>query len=534
MNLFAILRPLALGTLFFSSAQLTAQEGKVRWKVLTNFENAPDEGTCFAKVVRGDGGSFVGLRVKGSSTVLGGLNQVELDRTLESYTIDGVTKIKFDKTKVLWGEGPVTVETIERFGGQFRVFATKADPEKAKLLLIQQVLSPRSLTGKGAQLLTEIPFDRLGKGADYFKPNVITGFTSTVGVDSTKLLIGLTPQSTTRSAGCPVFAQVFDKQMKLLWTNTLSVDASARTIDIIDTKVDPSGAVWYLIKNITNPDPKTKEDLGYNITLYRLDSVGQQSTVLDLPGNDFAQDISMDMLADGRMLFGGVYGGEETNRNESKGIYRCVFDAKTSAFTGFKLYEFEKRIEKKEERWQINMKIDRVLWKKNGGAFVVAKKSGIETHYVADLSGKKTAKTEQVDGALHIWELDAAGEQKWTKVIERMLGYDNDIPGRVITLVYDDALLIMLNDHEANFEKRKLKTPLNEIATMKDAVVFEFKPDGGEKGKVVLKEGFKQMGFQASRVWKLDKGLIVTTGSEGFGKGKTWPVVITLSSEAKK
>ena len=536
------LRALVLGAISITSLAVLAQESKVRWKVATNFDAPPDEGTCYAKVVKGDGGCFVGLRVKGNSTVLGGLNQVEIDRTLEAFALEGLTKIKFDKTKILWGEGAVTVETIERFASQFRVFATKADPERAKLLLIQQVLSPRSLTGKGAQLLAEIPFDRLGKGADYFKPNVITGFTSTVGVDSTKLLIGLTPQSTTRSAGCPVFAQVFDKQMKLLWTNTLTVDANARSIDIIDTKVDASGAVWYLIKNITNPDPKTKEDLGYSFSIYRLDSAGQQAVLLDLAGSDFAQDITMDMKADGSMVFAGVYGGEGTNRNESIGVYRCVLDAKAMKFDGFKLMPFEKRLEKvggsptpaKVEKWQINMKIGRVMWKKSGGVFIVAAKSGIETHYVADLSGKKTAKTEQVDGALHIFDLDASGEQKWHKQIDRVLGYDNDVPGRVIAACYDDALFVMINDNDGNFEKRKLKEPVQEITAMKDAVLFEFKPTGEEKGKVVLKDGYKQRGLQASQVWRLSPGLLVTTGSEGFGKDKSWPVVFTMSNEVKK
>ncbi len=250
----------------------------------------------------------------------------------------------------------------------------------------------------------------------------------------------------------------------------------------------------------------------------------------------------MDMKADGSMVFAGVYGGEGTNRNESIGAYRCVFDAKAMKFDGFKLMPFEKRLEKiagspsaaKTEKLQINMKIGRVMWKKNGGVFIVAAKSGIETHYVADLSGKKTAKTEQVDGALHIFELDATGEQKWYKQIDRMLGYDNDVPGRVIAACYDDALFVMINDNDGNFEKRKLKEPVQEITSMKDAVLFEFKPTGEEKGKVVMKDGYKQRGLQASQVWRISPGLIITTGSEGFGKDKSWPVVFTMSNEVKK
>ncbi|MBL0043215.1 MAG: hypothetical protein IPP33_02000 [Flavobacteriales bacterium] len=66
------LRTLVLGVVSLGSLALVAQESKVRWKVSTNFDAPPDEGTCYAKVVKGDGGCFVGLRVKGNSTVLGG------------------------------------------------------------------------------------------------------------------------------------------------------------------------------------------------------------------------------------------------------------------------------------------------------------------------------------------------------------------------------------------------------------------------------------------------------------------------------
>lgn len=528
------LRAAAAITLIASSAVLTAQESKVRWKVNTNFDAVPDEGTCFAKVVRGDGGCFVALRVKGNSTVIGGLDQNAIDRTLEAYALEGLTKIKFDKTKILWGEGPVAIETIERFGGAFRVIASKPDPENGKLLLIQQMQSPRSLTGKGGQLLAEIPYDRLGKSPEYFKSNMAVGFATTVGTDSTKLLVGLTPESTVRSAGCPVYAQVFDKQMKLLWHNTLQTESSARSIDIIDTKVDPSGAVWYLIKNVTNPDPKTKEDLGYSLVLYKLDSAGQQAFPIDLPGKPFAQDAVMDAKLDGSLVFGGVYGDETTNRNESAGAYTCIFDSKAGQFDRFKLMPFEKRIDKKEEKLQFNMKTDRIIWKKNGGLFLVCRKSGVETHYVSDLSGKKSPKTEQVDGALHIFEADAAGELKWYRSLAHELGFETEAPGRIVTLCHDDQLFILLNDNEANIEKRKLKEPVLDITTLKDAMLFEFKADGAEKGKVVLKEGFKQMGLQASQVWRIAPGLTVTTGSEGFGKDKTYPVVISLSNEAKK
>lgn len=516
---------------------LAAQESKVRWKVIADAEKDPPEGTVFHKLVKGDAGSIVGLSVKGNSPVIGGLNQVTIDRTLVAMTTEGLKEIKFDKTKILWGEGPVSIETIENFNRQFRVIASKADLETGKLLLLQQVQGPRSLTGKGAQLLAEIPFDRLGKSKDYFKPNVAMGFTTLVSVDSTKMLVQLTPDGTVHSAGCPIYAHMFDKDMKALWWNKLTTESSARAFKILATRVDPAGAVWYLIKNTSNPEPKTKEELGYAFSIYRLDSAGQTSAVLDLPGAEFAQDATMEMRADGSIIVAGVYADENTNREESVGMFQCVVDrsGKEPKFDRFKLHPFDKRMEKKEEHWQNNMIIDRVLWKKDGGSFVIARKSGIETHYVADLSGKKFPKTEQVDGALHIFELDASGGLKWYRQLDRTMTFATGAPGRILPMCFENTLLVLLNDAEANIEKRKQKLPADPQNGPKDALLVEFKPDGADKTKLVLAESrFHQLGLQATSVWRATPNLVLTQGTAGGNVDRIWPVVITLSGEVKK
>lgn len=512
-----------------------AQESKVRWKVKQNFDAAPNDGTIYTAVVRGDGSAVVAMKVNGTDPVIGGVDQGSLDRKFVSISTENVTELKMDNTKIVWGEGPVAVETIASFAGQVRVIASKPDPDKGQLLLIQQIINPRSLAGvRGAQLLTTIPYDHLGKGPDYFKANMAVGFTAQTAVDSSRILIGLTPASTRRSAGCPVFAMVFDKQMKPLWNNTLNTDASARSFQLVNTFLDPKGAVWYLVKNVSDPDPKAKEVLGYSYSIYRMDSAGQQSVQLDMAGKTFARDALMSMRPDGSIVVGGVYADDKTNRDESVGAFRCVFDTKAMKFDGFKLMPFEKLMVKKEEHWQQRMKIEAVLPKNDGGLFLVARKSGVETHYVSDLSGKKIPKTEQVDGQVHVWELDASGAQKWYHVVDHDLGYDNDVPGRMICTTYDNVLFILMNDNENNVEKRKQKMPVDPITSSKDALFFEFKPDGTDKEKVVMKEGFKQLGLQASQVWKVAPGTIVTLGSEGFGKDKYWPVVIDMGRDTKK
>jgi len=277
--------------------------------------------------------------------------------------------------------------------------------------------------------------------------------------------------------------------------------------------------------------------LGYSFTIYRLDSAGQTAALLDLPGSEFAQDATMDMRVDGSIVVAGVYADDQTNRDESVGVFQCVVSAsgKEPQFDRFKLHPFDKRMEKKEEKWQNNMIIDRVLTKKDGGTFVIARKSGVETHYVADLSGKKMPKTGQVDGVLHLFELAAGGDLKWYKQFQRVMTHATDAPGRILPICFENNLLVMLNDAEVNIEKRKLKVDPYPQDGFKDALMLEFKADGAEKTKVTLNDHqFHPLGLQGGYAWRLTPNLMVTLASESLGKGKIQPVAITLSGESKK
>ncbi len=534
-NIATALLTLALCT---GPALLNAQESKVRVKVKGDPAGKPDEAYGVTKVVKGDAGSVVALKTKGGNPVMGGLSQVQTDWSLWSYATETMVPIKNDKPKVVWGEGPVALETIEHFAGQFRLIATKPDPENAKLLIIQQVLSPRSLTGKGAQLITELPYDRLGKGADYYQSNMSIGFTTLVNADSTKLLLQLTPNTTTRSAGCPVFAMMLGKDLKPLWNYTLQTDPNAKEVKLLDTQVDKAGAVWYLTKNITDPAPKTKEVLGYGYALYKLDSAGQLTVPIDLPGDDHALDATFAFRNDGSIAVAGVYSNPDHNRNEAKGLYYATLDVKTLAWGGWKLHPLVNQVvevkTKKEERLQTDILTDRLLPKKDGGAFLVSHGSARITTMVSDLSGAKKAKYSWDNWDLHVMEVTATGDLRWYKTIERDMTYESDLPGRLISATYDDQLFILLNDDEANYEKRRNKEALDRQTGARDATLLEFKPDGTEKPRTVLTEGTPQGQFQPSSVWRLSPSTIATLGASGFGAKATYPVLIQFSKDARK
>ncbi len=537
MHLRNLTRTLLIPTALAVALPTLAQESKVRVKVVEEAENKAGKELGVTKIVKGDAGSVVVLRTKGGKAALGGLSQVQTDWSLWAYAAETMAPIKNDKPKIVWGEGPVTLETIEHFNKQFRLIASKPDPERNVLLILQQALSPRSLTGKGAQLITEIRYDRLGKGPEYFQANVHVGFNTLVNADSTKLLLQLTPNTTTRSAGCPVYAMVLDKDLKPLWNWTLQTDAAAREVRILDTQVDKAGAVWYLIKNVSDPAPKTKGELGYSLALYKLDSAGQRVVPIDLPGADQAIDATFALKGNGDVIVAGAYGTNEFNRNETVGLYFNTLSGNELKWGNWKTNELVKQEvmvkTRKEERLQNDIVIDRVVPKRDGGAYLVARGSALVTVMVSDLSGAKKPKTSWDDWDLHVMELGPAGDLKWYRQIDRSMSYENDRPGRLITTGFDDQLFIFLNDDLGNSEKRKAKEELATITGCKDAILFEFKPDGTEKARAVLTEGPGGC-LHPSSIWRLGAGTIATLGAGGFDGDGAVPVLIQLSKDARK
>lgn len=530
MTTTSLLRPFTFAILSVAAlSALHAQDSKVRVKVKADLSAQPDRELAVAKTAYGDESSFVALKTVGGKTVLGGITDADLGWQLFVIGSDKMNEIKHDQPKFVWGIGPVAMETIETFNKTFRVILTKPDPEHGKLLLMEQVLNPRSLTGKAAALVTEIPYDRFGKSPDYFKPGMTVGFTTTKADDGKHMLIGLSPATTTRTAGCPILGVMVDGRMKPIWTNTLTPEAGNVRTDVVSITVDKTGAAWYLIKNVTDAAPKTKENIGYSYTLYRLDSLGQRSFALDMGKKDFVQEVAFAILPNGRLTCAGVYSNGEASRNESIGVFETTLDTASKKWSVAARTPFEMQTVKKVERLQTNMHLERIWPKKDGGLYVVALRSGVETHQVSDLSGKKVDKTEWVNGAFHTFELDASGAQKWYTVVPRDMSFTNDGPGKAFSIAYSDILFLFYNDALSNVELRKKKAPVESVDKPKEALMLEFKSDGGYKEKVVLKDGYKQGYFNADTVWPMGDGLYGMSGVPDFRKDRSFPVVIELS-----
>jgi hypothetical protein len=529
-----LLRPALFSAAAIGLVFAQAQSSGVRVKVKADLEAEPDRGTGIAKMVYGDEGSFVALKTKNGTTVLGGLSDADMDWNLYVYGSDKLNAIKHDKPKFVWGIGPLAMETIETFGKNFHVILSKPDAPNGKLLLLDQVLSPRSLTGKAAALITEIPYDRFGKGTDYFKPGMAVGFTTTIAADGKHMLIGLTPAGTVRTAGCPVVGVMVDGKMQPKWTNTLSTASGSVRSDVVNVAVDKVGAAWYLVRNVTDAAPKTKGVIGYTFSLYRLDSAGQQEAKLDLGEKVWPQEATFSLMPDGRIVCSGTYTTTDANRDESIGIFQSALDTATMKWSKAETTPFVMREVKKVERLQNNMHLMQTWPKADGGLYVLADKSGVESHTVSDLSGKKIEKTEWVTGAIHIMELGKDGAMKWYTQVPREMSFTNDGPGKAFSLVKNDVLFVYFNDAEGNTELRKKKLAIEPVDKPKDALMLEFKADGGYKEKTVLKEGFKQGYFDADAIWPMGDGLVGTNGAPDFRKDRTFPIVIELSGENRR
>lgn len=508
----------------------TAQENKVRVKVKSEPTSGAIKGAGVSKAVYGDPGSFVALTTKDGQTVLGGLMEEDLDWQLQVFTTDKLMEVKRDRPRFVWGIGPLALETIETFNKQFRVILSKPDPEHGQLLLLQQELSPRSLTGRAAELITAIPYDLLGRGSNYYKPGMTVGFQTIVADNDQHMLIALSPTTTTHKAGSPTLGLMVDKDMNPLWFDQLSTNPGNVRTEIMNTLVDKNGAAWYLIKNVTDATPRSPETVGYNFTLHRMDGEGQTIFPLELTKKEYVQDAGLAILPNGNLACAGIYSTVEANRDEAVGVFRMVLDPAKGEWSTTARHPFNLRLVDKVERLQKGMHLERIWAKSDGGLFVVTWQADRESHQVSKLSGEKVDKWEWTGGTFHVMELDASGQQKWYTELVRDLVFEEEGPELGYSTTYGDLLFLFYNDHANNIEPRKRKQPVSKVTKVRDAMMAEFRTDGGFKERTVLTQGF----FAPDDMWPLADGLVGVRGTFDFKKGSTFPILIETTDGSRR
>jgi hypothetical protein len=535
-------RILACTTVQLFASLLLGQTSAVKVDVKADFASTPDEVVSTIKMVKGDAGTVVALKTKAGVSALGGVHTKDVGWNVAVYDRTTMKMVKTDALTVRFGEDPVNLETIENFNNRLRLICTQPDLENNSLRLIQQLIDPRSLSAKGAQEFYRMPFDRLNKGADYYNRYMAVGFTSVINQDSSLMMLHLTPDNTVRSAGCPIHSMVFDRDLKLKWYNTLELTGSLQAMQIMATRVDKSGAAWYLIKQIGDMAPKDPKTIGYQYVLYRMDSLGQHTAVIDPPGGDYATDVRMELLPDGRVMCGGVYASDEHARGSSLGLFITTLDPATRndpkgmRFGGYQQYEMNKVVDKKKgELPRSGVQMIRLLPRPDGSADLVAEDNELKTYTVSDLSGKSREKTNWEHGPIHVMRFPGgSGDPIFYTMIDRQLFYEFNEPGRVIATQVMGTLFLFMNDDESYVEKRKEKIPLERVAQAKDILMFEFKDDGTFKNKVFLKGTYENFLLDPEKVWYITPTLLGVPVAKGWDKKATQPAVIQFSPSNRR
>ena len=108
------------------------------------------------------------------------------------------------------------------------------------------------------------------------------------------------------------------------------------------------------------------------------------------------------------------------------------------------------------------------------------------------------------------------------------MSFTNDGPGKAFSIAQGNVLFLFFNDDAGNIDLRKKKLPIEPVDKPKDALMLEFKDDGGYKERTVLAEGGKQGFFDADAIWPMGNGLFGLEGAPDFRKDRTFTVLIEM------
>lgn len=527
-------RSLALFALSVTMTAAAQQAPKVRVKVKADLGRRLDDGTTLHAVVKGDEGALIAMQVPADAAVLGGRPQAGMAWKLVTYDRTTLSPIKSATHKMVFGETPVAVETIARLQRKLWLFGSKIDPERAGIQVLRQEMNPRSLQGvKGAQEHVLLTFDRFGKDPSWFTAGAAVGLMCTPSVDTARFMLSVDPHSTDRP-GAPWFAAVFHKDMSLYWARTMEVDAAAKEVVVESTLLDGDGVLWRLVKWVTDPAPKVKDQSGYSWAVVRMDSAGQQQVVLDLPGAPYAQDVRMTLRKDGRLMVAGTFSEPTLRRDQSKGLFFTTLDRKELAWGPFKLHALQPATVKDKKELQVDVVAEDLQVFSDGGAVLLANESALRTVQSKNFANQPVTRQSYVTRDLHVMRVDPAGEQLWYTVLDRDISLDKPGRGSPVAFVQDDILHVLLNDDMANEELRKTGEPVPTLEGGGEALLLEFKPDGTSKARSVVNGGADVAIVLPERRWSVAPNETVMLASFKLQGEKTFPLSVQFEKETKR
>lgn len=501
---------------------LAAQDTKVRVKVKVDLGQKPDAVNTIHTLIKADDGALVALKVPARLGALGGVPQNEVPWSLMTLSRADMLPIKEAPHKILYGVDPVSVETIIRFHKKMLLFGSKIDRETSGVMVIAQEMNPRSLTPlRGAELLATIPFDRFGKGPEWFVRHAAVGFDIQLASDSGRFVLTLSPERTTL-AGAPHFAAVFNKDRSLYWAASLQPEP-ARQHEVLSSLLDEHGAMWYLVKQVTDENPKDKTP-GHHFAVYRVDSLGQAMAKLELAGKEYAQDVRMKLRKDGRLVLGGVYGSTDMQRNEAKGIFMTTLDRTQLEWGSIARHAYTLKKEQDREVPQVDMVVEDVLTFGDNGTVVVTDERALRSWTSKNFANQVVNRQAYINRDLHIMRLNATGDQVWYRTIARNVSLPDGRRGDPIAFQYADIFYLLMNDDLKNEPLRKAGTPLPALESGGEALLFEFKSDGSTKPRAVVNDRYDQGYVVPENLWRVAPNELCLLAVMKLKADRTFPV----------
>ncbi|MCB9169483.1 MAG: hypothetical protein H6597_06195 [Flavobacteriales bacterium] len=503
-----------------------AQQRDARVKVEADRGSRPDEEHRVIAMVRGDATSIVGLRVPATAIVLGGTPQKGMDWSLVTWSREKMERSKQDLPRMIYGIGPVCVETIFKFRGQNYLLGSKVLDDEQVVQLIAQPFDPHSLVTKGGIELAKVPLDRFGGT----KPahGAAIGMCADVSADSSQLCIHAAPELTSRG-GAAYLTMVFDKELHLHWSGVLAKDQDMASAELLQDLYDQQSAHWYLFRTHDAKDTKDADGPGMGIKLVRLDSTGQQMIDLELPGAAYAQDARMALRKDGKLVLGGIWAEKKMRGDRSKGMFITSLAGTTMEWGAFKMTEYEKKTINEQQELQRDMVVEDLLLMDDGGTALFTDEHKLRTTQSSNFANKQITRESYITGDMHVLRSGRSGEKIWYTVIPRSLSLDSPHAGEPFAIAKGDQLFVLMNDAEDNEELRKHKEEIPVIEKGGEAMIFEFKEDGDARGKVVLDDRGQGYFLPGSR-WMLGPGEIGLLGSRDLGGQETFAVRVFTES----
>ncbi|MCB0792147.1 MAG: hypothetical protein H6595_12400 [Flavobacteriales bacterium] len=506
---------------------LSAQQGAARIKVEADRTTRPDEVHQVIAMIRGDATSIVGLRVPVEARVLGGVPQKGMDWSLVTWDREKMERSKQLLPKMIYGIGPVCVETIFKFQGKCYLLGSKVLPDQMMAQLIVQEFDPHSLVTKGGRELVQVPLERFG-GATRPMPGAAIGFNATLSADSSQLCLSTDPENTSRP-GATYVSLVFHKDLQLHWSNVLAFDQEPAGAELLQDLFDSEAVHWFLFRTMATKNPKDTGSPAIGIKLVRMDSSGQKMKDVELPGSAYVQDARMVLRPDGKLLFGGVWAERKMRNDRSKGMFVSSMNTGDLEWGAMKMVEFEKKVIEGHEELQRDMVVEDLLVMADGGLALLTDEHKLRTTQSSNFANKMVTRESYISGDLHILRTNRSGDKTWYTVIPRGLSLDSPHAGEPFALAFGDQLFVMMNDAAGNEELRKHKEPIPVIEKGGEAMVFDFKEDGSGRGKVALDERGQGYFLPGDR-WILGPGEIGLLGSRDLGGKETFPVRVFIES----